>query len=425
MDVRPAPASCSGPLLGGHDGVHVVLSRGGRRVATVLCIAGAVTGCGTAGREAPRATSTASRTATAPVPSTPAPASQTASPPPQASRAACDLPLSTWPVEALAGAVLTAPVRVEHLDQAIDIAGQGIGGVILYGSSPPPSLPATLAVARKAAPRSWRLLVASDEEGGDIQRLGPLIGRMPWPRDQSRLGSPAVRDLGQQVGQRLQRLGVTVDLAPVADLDDGDGPDLQHPAGRRSYSADPAVASSDVSAFVTGLQSGGVAAVVKHFPGLGTADGNTDASVSTTASWAQIQGRDLAPFTAAIQAGVKGVMVSLALVPGLTEQPAALSPAVMRVLRQDLRFRGVVFTDSLSAGAVSGARLGVPDAAVRALQAGADDVLFGTGETTDGAALAGQVKAAVIRAVNAGALSRARLQEAAWRVAVAQGSTPC
>lgn len=397
--------------------------------ALALAVALAVTGCGGSGRQLPPTAAPASATAS-PVPSPSRTAAPTPSPPPTPAPTpsptrTCDVGLSGWPVEALAGAVLTAPVQLEHLERAVDIARQGIGGIILYGSSAPPSLAATLAAARSAAPRAWPLLIASDEEGGGVQRLASVTGSIPWPRDQARLGTPAVRGLGQQTGQRLRSLGVTVDLAPVADLSAGPGPDAQHPVGPRAYSADPDVASADVTAFATGLQAGGVTAVVKHFPGLGTANANTDASGSTTAPWAQLRARDLVPFAAAVRAGVRGIMVSNAVVPGLTSQPAVLSPDVMRVLRQDLHFDGVIVTDSLSAGAIYGAGLSVPDAAVRALQAGADDVLFGTGTTTDGAALALQVRQAVVAAVARGALSRARLLDAAWRVAVSQGATPC
>jgi beta-N-acetylhexosaminidase len=306
------------------------------------------------------------------------------------------------------------------------MVASGIGGLILYGGAPPASLASELHRLRAAAPRGWPLLVASDEEGGAVQRLAKLTGGLPWPRAQAESGPSGVRGNAERVGAKLHQLGVNLDLAPVAGLDSGPGPDNRHPDGKRSFSADPKTASADVVAFAEGLQREGVSAVVKHFPGLGTASRNTDVGPARTAPWSQLKGRDVKPFAAAVRAGVDAVMTANATVPGLTDGPASLShAATTSALREGLGFHGVVITDSLSAGAISQAGFTVPQAAVRALRAGADDVLFGTGDSRHGARTAAKVRSAIVSAVADHRLSKAQLRRSAARVARMLGAEPC
>lgn len=320
--------------------------------------------------------------------------------------------------------MLTAPVQIGDLAGATAMVAGGIGGVVLYGGPPDSRTAAGLQALHVAAGR-WRLLVASDEEGGGIQRLAAVTTVLPWPRTLAAAGPATVRARAADLGRRLAAIGVDVDLAPVADLDAGPGPDAQHPDGKRSFSADPAAASADVVAFATGLQSAGVVAVVKHFPGLGTATGNTDDVPATTAPLPALRGRDLRPFAAAVSAGVGGVMLANAVVPGLAPGPVVLTPEAVALLRGQLGFRGAVFTDSVSAKALGAAGIAEPEAAVRALLAGADDVVFGTDLTRDGPALAARVRAGVVAAVQQGRLPDARLRDAATRVATALGQRVC
>ncbi len=355
-------------------------------------------------------------------PGPPAASERSLGPPVQAT---CRLPLSTWTAEHLAGAVITAPVQLTDVPAAAAMVHAGIGGVILYGGPPPAALAGQLADLKAFAPAGWPVLVASDEEGGDVQRLRSLTEALPWPRTHARHPPGTIEADAARVGRALKALGVTVDFAPVADLDAGPGPDNRHPDGRRSYSAHPAVAAAAVAAFIRGLQHAGLVAVVKHFPGLGTATGNTDVGTAITAPWSQLQTRDLQPFRAAVGAGVKGVMTSNAVVPGLTSLPVSLSATGTAAVRAGLGFDGVVFTDSLSAIAVGMAGYSVPAAAVQALRAGADDVVFGTGDTQDGARQAEAVRAAIVAAVTDGTLRLTRLREAARHVAQAFGASIC
>ena len=395
-------------------------------MAVALAVA-AASGCGpakTSAHQAPSLSPTAapspSVTTASPSP-TPSPSTAPATPSPTPST--CALPLSRWSAWQLSGAVLLAPAQLGNLAAAEPVVASGVGGLVLFGT-PSGDVRAQL-LRLHAAAGAWPLLVASDEEGGGIQRLAALTGALPWPRDLAARGPDGIRAAAAAMGRALRGLSVRIDLAPVADLDAGPGPDAQHPDGKRSFSADPSVATADVLAFARGLLDAGIVPVVKHFPGLGTASANTDAATGVTASLASLQGRDLLPFAAAVRAGIPAVMTSNAVVPGLSSLPVSLSAAATRLLRQTLGFRGVIITDSLSAGAISAAGYGVGPAAAQALAAGADSVIIGRGDTTDAGPLVRSVRASIVAAVTAGKLTTARLREAVRRLAALMGTPTC
>ncbi len=343
---------------------------------------------------------------------------------PTAYAATC-VPIKSYTTRRLAGAVLTMPVQSTRLGEARGAIVDGIGGVLLYGNTPPADLAAQLAQLRDAVPDAWPLVVASDEEGGAVQRLATLTGGYPSARALTPSGPAAIRAGATSLGRSLLALGVTVDLAPVAGLDDGAGPNADHPLGTRSFSSDPAKAAPAVAAFTEGLQDAGVVAVVKHFPGLGTATANTDDAPASTAPYDQLKKRDLLPFEAGVQAGARGIMSSHAKVPGLSKGPMSLDPSANAALRRDLGFQGAVFTDSLSAAAISQAGFSVPEAAVQALIAGADDLLFGTFATGNATKDAQTVRDAIVKAVQDGRLPLSRLQDAAARVIGTVSLPPC
>ncbi len=244
-----------------------------------------------------------------------------------------------------------------------------------------------------------------------------------------------IEQLATTVGGQMRALGVNVDLAPVLDVDGGNGPNASDPDGLRSFSSIPSVAARDGVAFWRGLQAGGVIPVVKHFPGLGGASGNTDYGLADTLPIGQLQSGGLAPFRAAIAAGAPAVMVANARVPGLSGLPASLSTEVIGgLLRQQLGFSGLVVTDSLSAGAIAQAGYSVPQAAATAVAAGADMILFGSTLTPaqtamltpDGVrATVSAVVAAIVRATQTGALSPARLTDAVEQVVAADHADLC
>ena len=214
----------------------------------------------------------------------------------------------------------------------------------------------------------------------------------------------------------MRSAGITMDLAPVVDLDAGVGPNNSDPDGTRSFSINPSTTAADANAFAAGLQAGGIIPVVKHFPGLGQASANTDVKPATTLPWTTLEGAGVVPFKGAIAAGAPAVMIANASVPGLTTLPASISPAAITgVLRDQLGFQGLVMTDSLSAGALADIGYSVPKAVVAAIIAGTDMVLY-TASAAQVASLTAAIVTSLVAAVTAGTLDRSRLESAASHV---------
>ena len=243
-------------------------------------------------------------------------------------------------------------------------------GVILFGRniSSPPQLRALTAALRMSGGTP---LVAVDQEGGAVRRL-------PWaPPVASELEQVArgtVRSDAEAAARALRSVGVTLSLAPVADVPSVSGAAL----ASRAFSSDPSVVAAAVGDAVRGWRAGGVAATAKHFPGLGGARANTDqGSVTIRRSRAALEAVDLPPFAAAVAAGVPLVMVGHARYPALDRSRIASQsqPIIEGVLRGELGFRGVVVTDSMEARA-SLATGGIEKASERAIRAGADLLLL-------------------------------------------------
>jgi beta-N-acetylhexosaminidase len=342
-----------------------------------------------------------------------------------------------WPVARRAALLVVAPVL--NFDKAVmqRAAHAAVGGILLLGAArPPSSLAGEVRSTFTTTSSGPRTLVMADEEGGGVQRLEGAVGPIPWPRDLARTMSTAqVADLAASVGRQMLQVGVDVDLAPVLDLDGRDGPTASNPDGSRSFSADPSTAGRYGVAFARGLTSSGVLPVLKHFPGLGGASTNTDYGSATTLPITALRASALPPFQSAIASGAAAVMISNASVPGLTPLPSSLSDEVITgLLRQTLGFQGLVLTDSLSAGAINQTGYGVPRAAVAAVTAGADMVLFGSTVTPAETALLtpdrvtrtiGEIVGAIVDATSAGSLPVTRLDDAVQHVLVAQHVDLC
>jgi beta-N-acetylhexosaminidase len=272
----------------------------------------------------------------------------------------------------------------------------GVGGVVLFARD------------IESAPRLEGLLVAVDEEGGDVTRLEAEEGSS-FPGNLA-LGAvddvALTRRVGAAIGGELAAVGVNFDLAPVADV-------IVDPAnpivGVRSFGSDPALVSRHVAAFVEGVQSVGVAACAKHFPGHGEslADSHLELpSVETDRE--TLFARALPPFAAAVEAGVRAVMTAHIRFAALDDEAATLSAKTIGLLRTELGFRGLVITDALEMRAISGT-VGLEEGAVRALTAGADALCLGADVAPE------QVDA--VRAAIARDVPEKRLREAAARVA--------
>src|SRR2546430_736612 len=399
----------------------------GLSVASALVLS-ACTGIG----DGPSALTTPSPTAIPPAPSGTSPATPTA---PvtivigvEATPTPCTTAsiLATWTLTRLAEQTVVIPVDENNVMSVRSEVAAGAGGVILFGSSAPINLGAQLQALNAVAPDGIKPIIMTDEEGGVVQRMANLVASIPSARQMGATMTPAqIQQLAFGLAQRMRAAGVTMDLAPVLDVDGGQGPNNFNADGTRSFSANVATASSDGIAFATGLRNGGIVPVVKHYPGLGGATGNTDLTAAATQSWSPLQSGGLLPFEAADAAHVPAVMLANATVPGLTNQPASVSPAVINgILRGRLGFQGLVITDSLSAVALSANGYTVPSAAVAALDAGADMVLYNADPSTV-AAVTSQTVSAMVSAVNAGTLSRAALEIAAGRVLATKGVDLC
>jgi beta-N-acetylhexosaminidase len=243
-------------------------------------------------------------------------------------------------------------------------------GVILFGGNvvSPGQLRSLTRTLRNAGGRP---LVAVDQEGGFVRRV-PWVGPVGSESQQATAGT-AGSD-AEAAATALRALGITVTLAPVADV-----PSVRNAViASRAFSTDPDVVSASVTAAVRGWLAGGIAPAAKHFPGLGGASRNTDAAVVTIfRRRAALERVDLAPFRAAIRAGVPLVMVGHARYPALDPSHVASqsSPIMQGLLRDSLGFRGVVVTDSLEARA-SLSTGSITAVAERAIRAGADLVLL-------------------------------------------------
>ncbi|GAA1987330.1 glycoside hydrolase family 3 protein [Catenulispora subtropica] len=291
---------------------------------------------------------------------------------------------------------------------------EGVRGVVLYHDN----MAGPEALARLTAGlRAERadLLIALDEEGGDVTRLHLAEGS-PWPGNLAlgAAGDPELtREVAHSIGTTLAGLGVNVDLAPVVDVNTAAGNPV---IGTRSFGAEPESVAAHGAAYVRGLQATGVAGCAKHFPGHGSTvvDSHHDLPVVAEDREA-FEAVALPPFRAAIEAGVAAVMTAHIRLPAYDDVPATISRAVLTgLLREQLGFDGLVITDSLEMHAVCD-RYGIAGTAVRALAAGADALCVGTHR---GEARARMLREEITAAVRRGELTEERLTQAARRVEV-------
>jgi beta-N-acetylhexosaminidase len=336
--------------------------------------------------------------------------------------------VANWTLRRLAAQTVVVPAQETDTSAAGAEVAHGAGGVILFGSRAPANLGRRIAALRGLAPAHLGLLVMSDEEGGGVQRMANLVGSLPWARYMGRHWTPTeIRSHVAAVAAKMAAHGVNTDLAPVVDVDGRNvppGPD--DPDGWRSFSGRTRIVSRDGLAYMRGLMSGGVIPVLKHFPGLGGASGNTDYGTAYTLPWSRLQRVGLPPFVAGIRAGAPAIMVSNAIVPGLTRLPASLSPVTIRhELVGRLHFHGLIVTDTLTSGAISQAGFYPPRAAVQAIRAGADMVMYSAATTQAAGDRFHAIVSKEVAAVHGGSLARGRLVDAARAVLAARQVSVC
>ncbi|MFG2880091.1 glycoside hydrolase family 3 protein [Streptomyces sp. NPDC048337] len=259
------------------------------------------------------------------------------------------------------------------------------------------------------------VLVAIDEEGGDVTRL-EVRGGSSFPGNLA-LGAvddtALTRDVARELGRRLAVCGVNLNWAPSADVNSNPGNPV---IGVRSFGADTHLTARHTAAYVEGLQAAGVAACTKHFPGHG--DTNVDshhALPRIDVDLETLQARELVPFKAAIAAGTKAVMSAHILVPSLDPtRPATLSPQILTgLLRKELGYEGLIVTDGMEMNAIAGT-YGIERGSVLAIAAGADAICVGGGLADEETVL--RLRDALVAAVREGTLPEERLADAAARV---------
>jgi len=315
------------------------------------------------------------------------------------------------------GAVLVVSQRGTEISPTVrSLLTKGrVGGVLLFASNfkSASGLRAwsdRLRALASAACLDHPILVMLDEEGGRVNRV--QAGFAPPSQLVAAMGGAGrVRAVERSSALGLRKLGVDLNLAPVADVRTNP---MDRVIGDRSFGSNPANVAQLVGAAVKGLHDGGVGATLKHFPGLGGAVGDPHLVIptdhETEAQWTRVQ---KPAFKAGIAAGTDAVMTTAVYVPGLGagKTPAMFSAPVVNRLRTQLGFQGVIVTDSVSMGGI-GVRYTLPQATVLALAAGNDLVLLGNSDP----AYERTAMAAVRAAVLSGRLDRGKLHESAMRV---------
>lgn len=298
----------------------------------------------------------------------------------------------------------------------------GLAGVVYFGqnlSSDPAEVAALSAELRVHRPE---VLIGVDEEGGNVSRLEAQTGStLPGHAQLGALDDvETTRAVGAALAERLHAAGANVALAPVADVNTNPANPV---IGVRSFGPTADLVSRHVAAMVDGLQTGGVAACVKHYPGHGDTASDSHLDLPRIGlDLAELEAEHLPPFDAAIAAGVASVMTAHIVVPAFGDAPATLNPIPLRRLRES-GFDGVIISDALDMAAIR-STTGSGRGAVLALQAGVDLLCIGNpsnlgpkqGATTDEDDYL-EVFEAVCAAVADGELDRTIVERAAARVA--------
>lgn len=290
------------------------------------------------------------------------------------------------------------------------VAESGIGGVLLMRPDGWTSNDLTGRLTSLEAGSRHGLIVATDEEGGDVQRLR-IVGELPSQRDVST--SMTVEESTRLIadhGTAVRATGVDMVLGPVVDVEPNAGDVPLQPS--RFFVGEPAVVSAYAGAYIDGWSESDLYSVLKHFPGHGAASGDTHITAGVTPSFADIEGWDLRPYAdlvGRVSSQQVAVMVGHLTVPGLTDGvPATRSAAAVDYLRTDLGYGdALLITDALGMAAVG---LAEPEASVLAVAAGIDIVIFTQTSQT------GAVIDALVAAVDSGQISADQLQTSAEKV---------
>ncbi len=330
-------------------------------------------------------------------------------------------------VEVMAGQMIMAGFRGETLDPgdpiAQALASGRVGGVILFSRDvvfggqrniqSPEQLKALIAQVRAAAP--GRIFVAVDQEGGKVQRLNAKNGFNDWPSARSMgRGTPEdTRRLASKMAAQLSGVGFDLNFAPAVDLDLPGSPAIGEL--ERAFSSDPAMVTDQARAFIQGMTEHNIVAAIKHFPGHGSATGDTHAGfVDISRTWTPAE---LAPYKNLIAEGFSGmIMVAHVTLTQYGDLPADLNPAIVNgLLRHDLGWQGVVVSDDLQMKAIA-SNYSLDETVLLAVQAGVDLLVFGNNTFRFDSHIAAKAYVALMRHIRAGRISEERIRESWLRI---------
>jgi beta-N-acetylhexosaminidase len=321
--------------------------------------------------------------------------------------------MSELEIEFLVGQMILTDLRgIELKPEMAELLKKGlVSGVILFpGPEATPVDVRRLTDEVRAVCSHFEPIIAIDQEGGRVARLKNGFTRIPAMRNLGEKNDEGLAlEIGRIVGKELRSVGVNLNFAPVVDLDLNPENKV---IGDRSLGADPQRVSCLASALIRGLHSEKVLGCAKHFPGHGASREDSHQELPVVdADQETVRRRELIPFRSAIEAGVKSIMVAHLKYPAFDRYyPASLSERIIQgLLCEEMRFEGVVITDSLEMKALE--TIPLEDRAYMAVRAGADIVLI-----SDGIESARKIHSALCTAVKMGALGADRIYSAYERV---------
>ncbi len=278
--------------------------------------------------------------------------------------------------EAITG-VSTVTQAGDGTREALD--SYAVGGLVYFEKNILDKEQITEMLSNTFSISKYPIFLAVDEEGGSVSRVAESGIDVVQVGDMAAIGASGdaaqAYEAGVSIGTYLKELGFNLDFAPVADVADPETGEL----GDRVFGSDAQVAGEMVSNMVSGIEGTGVSSCLKHFPGLGDAEGDTHSGrVETTKTLEEMRNYEFLPFKAGIDAGADLVMVSHITASAVDEEglPSSLSKVVITdVLRNELGFQGVIITDALDMGAITEYYTS-EQAAVMAIDAGADMLLM-------------------------------------------------
>ena len=255
------------------------------------------------------------------------------------------------------------------------IRGEEIGGVILFRRNFESAKQLKILISELQEASDGKLIVSIDHEGGRVMRLEDHFTHFPSAARIAESGANAVYDVGLKMGRELSSVGINLNFAPVLDVATNT---FNTVIGDRSYGSDPTVVADFAVEMMHGLLDGGVLPCGKHFPGHGDTDLDSHLSLPVVShTLKRFEECEFHPFRVAVAAGVPMIMTAHLLAPNLDPKwPATISKRITNeILRKDLGFKGVIITDDLRMKGISNL-MPIPDAAVKALEAGHDMVMI-------------------------------------------------